>query len=881
MLRRAPLLFLFLLAVAGTARAEGLSAATRCARGTAAPPAGETGKRKYAPDRLVDLLHLALDLTPDFQRRTIRGEATFKFKPIARPLRELRLDAERLDVQSVHASAGIRAWQNTDRELIATFDSEVPADQEVTLTVRYRAEPTEGLYFRTAELGYPAGDTHLFTQGEAILSRHWFPCLDTPNEKFTSEVTCRVPDGMTAISNGRLVAEIPDPTTGLVAFHWRQDEPHVTYLIALAAGHFRQLEARHREIPVTFHTPPSSFAQAEGSFRGTLDMLAFFERETGVPYPWAKYAQVCVADFVAGGMENTSLTILNDNTLFPAEVGNLRSSEGLVAHELAHQWFGDLVTCKDWSHLWLNEGFATYYEALYDGERYGRDQFLYNLYGKAREVLDQPRDPTPIVWREFDHPDAQFGYRAYPKGAWVLHMLRSQLGDDLYRRCIRTYLERHRFDTVVTEDLNAVVEELSGRSFDAFFDQWVYHGHYPELEVSYAWDEATRLARLTVRQVQATDDRVLLFRFPLPVRFRLKDGVVDRPLEVRHRQEEFYVALPEAPQAVRIDPDLTVLARVRFTPPTPLLMAQLTDPTDAMGRLFAVIELGQRRDQDSLTRLRQALETDAFYGVRLEAAKALAAWHTPEALEALLASTHQPDARVRQQVLRDVGGFYRDSALAAVRAALEAETNLDIRCDLLRALGNASDAGVPDTLVRQLKTDSFRNALADAAIEAMRRLANPTFVAPLLETLGERPAQFTSGGFASGLRTLAFLARDQEDKTAVRAFLLRQLAHPRADVRTAAISALGTLGDPQAVGPLETFAHATRPNPEREAAQRAVADLRARRRPAEELGTLRGEVLALQQANRDLRRELDDLKQRLEALAPPLPARDARKTKRK
>ncbi len=208
--------------------------------------------------------------------------------------------------------------------------------------------------------------------------------------KFTSEVTCRVPEGMTVISNGRLAGREPDPATGLVAVHWSQDKPHANYLITLVAGYFKKLEAKHRDLPLAFYTPPSESNEAAASFRNTLDMLGFFEQEIGVPYPWAKYDQVCVNDFVAGGMENTSATTLTDRTLFTEATENLRDSDGLISHELAHQWFGDLVTCKDWSHIWLNEGFATYYESLYAAHKHGREAMLFELYQRARTITGHP-----------------------------------------------------------------------------------------------------------------------------------------------------------------------------------------------------------------------------------------------------------------------------------------------------------------------------------------------------------------------------------------------------------------------------------------------------------------------------------------------------------
>lgn len=879
--RRWTLLLASLFLLAGLSRVDRALAGNLCAGNAAFAPADSSDHRKYAPVREVDIRHLAIDITPDFKARTIAATTEVKFKPLAGGLRELKLDAVDLRVASVTSSEPIQAWQNTDDQIIVTFAQPLAADREATVTVQYTAEPTAGLYFRTPEMGYRKGDTHLFTQGESITARNWFPCFDAPNDKFTSEVTCRVPAGMTAIANGRLASETKDAATGLVAFHWVQDKPHSSYLIALAAGYFKRLDDTYREVPLAFYTPPSEFAQAQRSFAGTKDMMAFFEEETGTPYPWAKYAQVCVNDFVAGGMENTSLTILTDNTLFPPETENNRSSEGLVSHELAHQWFGDLVTCKDWTHLWLNEGFASYYEALYDGHRHGRDAFLYNLWHKAQSVLNQANDTRPIAWREFDRPDEQFSYLAYPKGAWILHMLRSQLGEDLYRRCIKTYLARHAYGNVVTEDLNAVVSELSGRSFDQFFDQWVYHAHHPELEIGYSWDESTKLAKLNIKQVQSLSENVLLFNFPLPVRFKTPAGVVDRTLTVKEKEEDFYVALPAAPETVRIDPDFTVLAKIMFSPPHAMLRAQLADATDMLGRLLAVEELSGRTDQESVAKLKEVLNGDAFYGLRIEASKALRAGHTDEALEALLASTNQPDARVRKQVREDLAGFYRDTALAAARATLDTEDNPDVLVEAIQALGAYASAETRATLLRFLGTDSFRNVLADAAIGAMRAQDDPAFVPPLLEALQKREAAFTSGGFGQALGTLAFLARNEEKKEAVREFLVRQTGSAKRRVQRAAIAALGTLGDSKAIAVLQTFATAAKDSPERKAAEKAIADLRADKKPSENLHNLRNEVADLQKENRELRQSVDDLKKQFTELTANLSPAKATPAKKK
>ncbi|MCP5526551.1 MAG: HEAT repeat domain-containing protein [Verrucomicrobiales bacterium] len=855
------LLLPLLSTLAGLALAGNLDAALRQreADGAATPDRSIAG-RQYAPDRQVDMRHLALDITPDFRTRTIAATATLHFRPIANSLRTLRLDAVNLSIASVTSTAAIQGWQAEADALRVTFNPPLRPDEEQSVTITYTAEPEQGIYFRTPELGYRPEDTHLFSQGEAILGRHWYPCFDAPNEKLTSEITCHAPADMTVLSNGHLAGRSVDEAGGVQTVRWLQDKPHVNYLIALAVGYFEGIEDHWRDVPLTFHAPKSQAAMAANSFRDTRDMMDFFERETGVLYPWDRYGQVCVQDFVAGGMENTSLTILTDRTLFADEVGNLRSSQGLVAHELAHQWFGDLVTCKDWSHLWLNEGFATYYENLYDGYRNGRDAFLLDMHNDARNVLSQANDQTPIVNRTFHSPDDQFSFRAYPKGGWVLHMLRSQLGETLYRRAVRTYLERHAYDVVTTDDLRAVMEEVSGRSFDAFFDQWVYHAGTPILDVDYRWEEGEGLAHLTVRQTQKVTNNVLLFQVPLRFRFKADGMLEDRAVEIREEQHDFSFPLPQKPAAVRVDPDLELLAQVNFDPPAPMLHAQLEDEGDMLGRLLAVKALASRKDRETVQRLGRVLREDPFHAVRIEASKALRGIHSDEAAAALRAGFDQPDRRVQEQVIRDLRAFRDPASFAVLTRVFDTTDNPQLKREAILGLANQPQSGVDDRLLACLRVESFENLVAEAAIQALRTRDDARFVAPVQAALEERREAFRAGDYASALRTLAHLARHEEDRGAVREFLLAALDEPSPRVKRAAAAALGELGDPLAIPALETYVDTKGDGELAEAAKRAVADLKSKGTPDRELRDLRRELNELQRDNADLREELDHLK---------------------
>lgn len=827
--------------------------------------------RQYAPDRQADILHLRIDVTPDFKARTVTGLTDIRFRPLASAQDQIVLDACDLDVNEVWSEPPARAWSADDEKIVITFASPIPVSEEAIVHVRYRAEPRQGLYFRTPEMGYAPENTHLFTQGEAHEARHWYPCYDYPNERFTTEVLCRVPADMTVISNGRLLAEEIDPETGLKVSHWYQDKPHVNYLVALCAGYFVRITDVYRDIPMAFYVPTTYREWAAGSYAGTKDMMAYFEEEIGVPYPWDKYDQVVVEDFVAGGMENTTLTILTHRTLFSLQDGRLRSSMPLVAHELVHQWFGDYVTCKDWTNLWLNEGFATYYENLYARHRHGNEQFLYNMYQDAQRIIRQNNQP-PIFHRTFSSPNRQFDYRAYQKGGWVLHMLRSQLGETMFRRCVQTFLERHALGVVETSDLRSIVEELSGGSWDRFFDQWVFYAGYPKLTLRYEWSEKTKLAILSVSQKPSQDKDTIPFHLPATIRFICEGAVHDRSVQIDRDKQDFYFKLPSEPQIVRFDPAFTILGTVGFKKPKAMLYAQLEQQDDIIGQIRALRALEKHDDQKTIHRLRQQLNEASFYGTRITAADVLQKIHTDEAYTALTESCGQSDERVREKVLSCLANFYREETLKRLLVQVAGEENPVIRSALIRNVGRYHDEQVNQLLKKSLTEDSFQNRIAQAAVSALwkRETADETFVQPLMHALTQRRLQFTTGGLANGLETLGRLAHLAEDKDLVRNYLLTFLDDPRIHVQRGAIRALGELRDRQSIPILDTFKQSKAMGRRQRLVQAAEEALQKIRRDTpltpEEVVQLRQRVTELTKDNEKLMDRLDNLEKRLDAM---------------
>ncbi|MDB6059468.1 MAG: Peptidase rane alanine aminopeptidase, partial [Verrucomicrobiales bacterium] len=547
------------------------------------------------------------------------------------------------------------------------------------------------------------------------------------------------------------------------------------------------------------------------------------------------------------------------------ETENIRTSEGLVAHELAHQWFGDLLTCRDWSHIWLNEGFATFYALLYAEHLHGHDDYVYGFFNTSHAILGVTNDTMPIVTRKFDNPDDLFNYLPYEKGSFVLQMLRADLGPELYRTCIHTYLKRHEFGNVITEDLNKVVNELSGKSYDRFFDQWVYHAHYPELSVEYSWDEKSKLAKISVKQNQKLNDDVLLFEAPLNIVFTGPFGRIEKTAAFSKVEEDFFFALPKAPTSVLLNPEFDLLAKIDFAnQPSSMLLAQLEDKSVG-ARLQAADLLKDKKDRATVDALKRALNKDTFYGVRVQAARTLQAIHSDESLEALLGSLQQSDARVRQAVVAAIAGFYNEKAFEAGRTILSKEKNVDIIASGAQGVGLYHKPDIRDALLQLLARESFHDVVADAAIRAMRAQDDPAYITPIREFIGNHSTNLQTRTFASALETVGYLARNETNRDDVREFLLGHINDKKKGVQLGAMRALGLLEDPKAIAALETFANASREIDPQPVAEKAIADIRAARRPTDNLKELRSGILDLQKESRSLRKELDEMQKKTNA----------------
>ncbi|HEU4339499.1 MAG TPA: M1 family metallopeptidase [Planctomycetota bacterium] len=580
----------------------------------------------------------------------------------------VELDAEEMVVTEVKAGKGdpLECRQEGGK-LIVELGRKAPAGEKLHLDISYTARPSVGLFFITPDPQLPNRGWQVWSQGETEYNHHWFPCYDNPNDRATSEVVITVREKYRTISNGTLVKSTIHH--GWRIEHWKMDVPHVAYLTSIAAGEFDMLEDREK-VPIRYFVPKGWHSKEEISrtFKKTPDMMAFFAERTGVPYPYAKYDQVVVDDFTWGGMENITATTLHPGTVVKKRSWEDRDSDGLIAHELAHQWFGNLVTCRTWAHAWLNEGFATYMEALWREKSEGREAFIADLEDGLGWYLSEAANEytRPTVCSHYTTPDDVFDSHIYPRGAWILRMLHDRLGNDAWWKGVNRYLTKHRAGLVTTDDFRVAMEEGSGQDLKPFFDQWLTKAGHPAFKVKAAWDAGSNKLTLTVEQAQEArklvwkdlSTEVPIFAVPVDIEFETKKGRSVQRIEIKDKFHTFTFDLDSEPEIIDFDRDSALLKTLEFERSAAQLAHQLAKDDQPWHRWWAASKLAGAHD--GVAALRQALHKDSSNRVRIAAAKALGATATAEARAALVGQA-QTDARVRRAVLEALANHAKEA----------------------------------------------------------------------------------------------------------------------------------------------------------------------------------------------------------------------------
>jgi aminopeptidase N len=841
------------------------------ANGTRRPFQPDHVEPKWPRDRVVDIKHIKLQIALDFKERRISGTATHRLAAIVDGVGQLEFDAAEIEVASVRVGAEIISFDHSDEKLRVRLEHALKAGDEIEVAIDYAARPRRGLYFIGPDEAYPNKPVEAWTQGEDEDSRYWFPCYDYPNDRVTSEVIATVPDTFTAVSNGGLVATTANPANRTRTFHWRHDVPHSAYLISLAAGEFVEVRDQAGSVPVLYYVHPGREEDARRAFGNTPKMIQFFERKIGVPYPYAKYSQVAVSDFIFGGMENTSATTQTADTLHDARAHLDFTSDPLVAHELAHQWWGDLLTCRDWSHAWLNEGFATYFEALWCEEDKGADEFAWNVRQDREGYLDEDSRHyrRAIVTNKYRAPIELFDRHLYEKGSLVLHMLRRTAGDELFFKSLNLYCTRHRGHNVITQDLQRAFEDATGRNLDFFFDQWVYKEGHPELEISSSYDDKQKIASVTVKQTHKTSDTVAVFRFPVTIALMDKDGKELRHrVEIKERDNIYHFPAASAPKAVRFDPEFDVLKSFKHKRGREALELVLKHAPEAIGRGEAARELGKEGSPQAVAALKTALLNDPFWGVRADAARALGAVRTSAARDALTEGLKVEHPKARRAVVRALGEFRNDAGAAAALAALleKGDPSYFVEAEAALALGRTRDARAFDQLSRALAKDSYLEVICTHALAGFAELRDERALAVAREWCAYgRPPRAR----VAAIGTLAKFAQIVESRRPEILDFLAPVADDREFmVRMRLPGAFAEIGAPDGIAPLRRLLDRDLDGRIKRRAQEAIDSIVAGRSRIEEGNRMRGEMDKIREDNRKLRERLDKLEAAVNANQP-------------
>ena len=633
---------------------------------SAAPQGADSGRKEnFPPSPKVEWVRMRVDLDfPDLESRVAQARSLLVVRPSGLPVDVLRLDADGLEIVGVGRVKGRAPEAGSDAELpsgesleplehshdgkvlqvrfprpIAASGAPGESPAETAIVVEYVIrDPLKGMTFSPAVPGVdgdPPKAAEVHTQGQPESNRGWFPIHDFPNIRLSTELRVSVPRGVSVSGNGKLVKH--EVAGDRERWQWLQSRPHVPYLVSLIAGEFVRtpLPAPLSGVPMQVWTTPAKAHLAQRTYANTDRMMVLFGRIFGEDYPWDRYDQLVVRNFGAGGMENTSVTTMHPAAILDDIAISESDLDGLIAHELCHQWTGDLVTCRSWEHLWLNEGWATYGSVLWARERDGIEAYWDGMLDQSRVANgDGPDNDTPMCSRMYAQPGETFSRRAnpYPKGASILHMLKMMLGEDLFTRGVHLYMDRHKDGLVETIDFRRALEEVSGLSLERFFDQWCFTPGTPRVKVTPTWDAQSRTLKVEVAQTQAVTDAQPAWHFDLPLAIEVDGAVQMVSVPVDSASEVGLFPLAGPPTMVAVDPELAVLKVLEVDMPTAWLVAQAQRGPTSASRRQAMRVLASRDEAPSRDALGAILaDARVRHTQRIEAAAALARMGSPEA----------------------------------------------------------------------------------------------------------------------------------------------------------------------------------------------------------------------------------------------------------
>jgi aminopeptidase N len=527
------------------------------------PFAAPQARVQYAPDREFDLLRVSLDLNVDYAKLSFQGRVVNTLAPLRDGLASITLHAgANLKIEKCEIDGRKAEFTRQGNLLKIVAPQPLGRGKSAAVAVQYTGGDTNpGWHWIRATAANPELGG-FWTGGQPVRNHGWVPTWDYPNDFALTETRVTVPEGWYVVGNGALKSTTWNRTAKTRTFHWQMDQPHATYLLSLAAGPVDVKTEEWRGVRLMYVVPKGKANLIENTFGDTPDLLSFYSDLLGLKYPWAKYAQLAMYDF-RGGLENVSATIFGDGILVDPRRG-FRAASPLVAHELSHQWFGDLVTYKHWGEVWLGEGFATFFGQLLYAEHWrGKDaydiqleSFSQNYFGESR------RYKRPLSTNFYDNPDAMFDVHTYAKGALILHTLRRYLGDKLFYQGLQHYLVKHRNTPVDSYDLCNAMTEATGINLVPFFDQWIFKSGHPVLDYGWTWDSENKQVAVTVKQTQDTKDGTPVYDLNATIGLISSGQLRREKVRIDRAEHEFRIEAMTRPDAVLLDPDHDFLREI-------------------------------------------------------------------------------------------------------------------------------------------------------------------------------------------------------------------------------------------------------------------------------------------------------------------------------
>jgi len=704
------------------------------------------GPERPVRERTFHIQSYKAELAFDMVAASIAGTATVTFQALRAPLATLSLDAADLAVTRVERGGKPQKF-TTDggsSKLDIALDPPVGIGESATVAIAYSCKPRGGMYFYPAEGRRTA---EAWNYGEGGLHRAWLPIYNDTNDRFSVEWLVTAPKPLTVVANGRFdgVRENPDGTR---TFHWVQEGPIPNYLVTVDVAELTKVPLRdakigEKAVPLAAWTPPGTEEQAKFVFGRTPDMVEFFSQKMGYPYPWVKYDQVVLREF-SGAMETTSATGFTESELRLAgappdmsptfeEAWPVFTYEDVVAHELAHHWFGDMVTCRSLGSIWLNESFATFWHTMWNAKAHGEDDLTYQRWSYLNDYVDYVRSTgsvRPMEYLRYKEPGAMYQQdTTYVKGSLVLHMIRHFLGEADFDRMIAAYLKKHEFSNVDSADLKEAIDRAAGRNLSWFFEDWVVGGGgHPRFDVSYRWSPERKQVDLTVKQIQA--DLPFENEFRLPVEIEIADAGGARTHSVELSGWTTTVALPaeNRPTRVTFDKGGWLVCEVAYARPIAEVLAELSGG-DLAARLRAARQLANDfgtdpRSVDALTKL--LADPAAHWGLKQEAALDLGRIGGSAGAAPLVRALGSPDPRVRRAVALALGEAGEVSAAEALRGSIETDRAEDVVAAAEISLGRLRAPGAKDYLTRQLSRDSrWWDSVRLGALIGLSKLGDP------------------------------------------------------------------------------------------------------------------------------------------------------------